>query len=122
MNALDVMKALLALSKKEQKSIFEFWQSMQVEKTKTEKTSPAKYTQKEYDRMETVFKYAIQQKGSICERTCSLLADELGRSCKAMQRAAWTYVNDRQTWNRRANRRPPGPIVFSALPIENKKN
>jgi hypothetical protein len=85
MNALDVMKALLALSKKEQESIFEFWQLMQVEKTITKKAPSAKYTQKEYDRMESVFKYAIQKKDQYAKKLVRywlMSLEEVAGRCK----------------------------------------
>jgi hypothetical protein len=142
MNALDVAKALFALSEKEQKSIFEFWQSMQqkepkpVRVAKTKKKTTPQYTQRQYEIMQSEFQYAIDKRGSIDDKACRMLAKMLGRTLSAIKRAAWTYANDRPTWDKRFGKlleinkstkeskaeKRSGPIVFSALPIENKQN
>ena len=142
MNALDVAKALFALSEKEQKSIFDFWQTMQqkepkpVRVAKTKKKATPQYTQRQYEIMQSEFQYAIDKRGSIDDKACRMLAKMLGRTLSAIKRAAWTYTNDRPTWDKRFGKlleinkstkeskaeKRSGPIVFSALPIENKQN
>ena len=139
MNALDVAKALFALSEKDQKTIVELWQSLRQQEPKPmrvvkqkKKTSP-QYTQDQYELMQSEFQYSIDKKGIVDEKTCLRLAKMLGRTLSAIKRAAWTYANDKQTWDKRLAKlcdsqvndkeqkvgKKSGPIIYSAASIKN---